>query len=303
MLSAPRLRRRAVSVVESSAWPREMHPVVQRIYAARGVTDPQDAQARLGRLLQPDALGGLGAAVELLRDALQREQRILVVGDFDADGATGTAVAVRGLRLLGAHHVDFRVPHRLLHGYGLSPELVADLEWPRPDLLLTVDSGIACVAGVAAANEAGMRVIVTDHHLPGSSLPAAAAIVNPNLEGDAFPSKAMAGVGVVFYLLLALRRALRDSGWFEPATRPEPDLSQLLDLVALGTVADMVPLDANNRILVQAGLRRIRNGQLQPGLQALFAIAQRRTDRACAADFGFSIAPRIMQGCSAQLSP
>lgn len=275
-----------------------MHPVLQRVYAGRGVLRPEDAQARLAQLMHPETLGGLEAATSLLADALRARQRILVVGDFDADGATGTAVALRGLRLFGAESVEFRVPHRLRHGYGLSPELVADiirgdLRGEAPDLLLTVDSGIACLRGVDAANAAGIRVIVTDHHLPGPSLPAAAAIVNPNLHGDAFPSKALAGVGVVFYLLLALRRRLRDEGWFAARGAPEPDLSPLLDLVALGTVADMVPLDANNRVLVQAGLRRMRAGQLQPGLRALANVSGRRLDRMSAADLGFALAPRV----------
>jgi single-stranded-DNA-specific exonuclease len=232
-------------------------------------------------------------AVALLAAAMQRGQRIVVVGDFDADGATGTAVAVRGLRLMGAQHVDFRVPHRIRHGYGLSPELVSDLQSQAPDLVLTVDSGIACHAGVAAANSAGIAVIISDHHLPGPTLPPAAAIVNPNLAGDEFPSKSLAGVGVVFYLLLALRRHLRGLDWFASVGVTEPDLSVLLDLVALGTVADMVPLDSNNRILVEAGLRRMRAGGAQVGIQALAQVANRRLDQINASDLGFALAPRI----------
>jgi single-stranded-DNA-specific exonuclease len=286
-----RLLRRAVP--DFTPWPADVHPVLQRVYAARGVVRPDDAEARLAQLLRPETLGGLDAAVSLLVAALREERRILVVGDFDADGATGTAVAVRGLRMLGARNVSFRVPHRIRHGYGLSPELVADLRGERPDLLLTVDSGIACLRGVEAANAAGMRVIVTDHHLPGEALPAAAAIVNPNLQGDAFPSKALAGVGVVFYLLLALRRALRGADWFVQQGMQEPDLAVLLDLVALGTVADMVPLDANNRVLVQAGLRRMRAGLLQPGLRALAQLAGRRLDRLSTSDLGYAIGPRL----------
>jgi single-stranded-DNA-specific exonuclease len=285
------VRRRAVPGF--APWGGDVHPVLQRVYAARGVTRAEQAQARLAQLLDPAALGGLDTATALLADALERGRRILVVGDFDADGATGTAVAVRGLRLLGADNVGYRVPHRLRHGYGLSPELVEDLRALAPDLLLTVDSGIACLRGVEAANAAGMQVIVTDHHLPGAQLPAAAAIVNPNLQGDAFPSKALAGVGVVFYLLLALRRRLREQGWFARRAYAEPDLSPLLDLVALGTVADMVPLDENNRVLVQAGLRRMRSGQLQPGLRALAECAGRRLDRLCSADLGFALGPRV----------
>jgi single-stranded-DNA-specific exonuclease len=283
------LKRRPIPTL--AGWPDTVHPVLQRVYAARGVADPLAAEPRLSNLLRPDALGGLDRAVVLLARAIEAHRRILVVGDFDADGATGTAVAVLGLLALGAEHVDFRVPHRLLHGYGLSAELVADLAQPLPDLLLTVDSGINCHAGVAAAKAAGIAVIVSDHHLPGAALPAADAIVNPNLDGDAFPSKALAGVGVVFYLLLALRRHLRDAGGF--GARREPDLTPLLDLVALGTVADMVPLDDNNRILVQAGLRRMRAGQARPGLRALAQVANRRMDRLNAADLGYAIAPRV----------
>jgi single-stranded-DNA-specific exonuclease len=285
------LRRR--SLPEFAAWPSAVHPVLQRIYAMRGVLTPERAELRLAQLLRPDALGGLALATSILADAIGARQRILVVGDFDADGATGTAVAVRGLRLLGAHHVNFRVPHRLRHGYGLSPALVADLGADTPDVLVTVDSGIACVRGVEAANRAGIRVIVTDHHLPGAQLPDAAAIVNPNLCDDAFPSKALSGVGVMFYLLLALRRRLREQGAFVPGVATEPDLSVLLDLVALGTVADMVPLDDNNRVLVQAGLRRMRAGQMQPGLRALAEVAGRRLDRIASSDLGYALGPRL----------
>lgn len=285
MNTPPILRRRPTPPCDG--WPDSVHPVLRRVYAARGIVDPLAAEPRLSNLLRPDALGGLDRAVALLADAIAQGRRILVVGDFDADGATGTAVAVQGLLALGAREVSFRVPHRLRHGYGLSPELVADLETPLPDVLLTVDSGINCHAGVAAAKAAGMTVIVSDHHLPGASLPAADAIVNPNVDGDAFPSKALAGVGVVFYLLLALRRHLRE------AQGRDADLTALLDLVALGTVADLVPLDDNNRILVQAGLRRMRAGQLRPGLRALAQIAGRRLDRLNAADLGYALAPRV----------
>ena len=283
-----RIRRRTQT--PQSPWPG-VHPVLQRVYAARGVEDPGQVRHRLSGMLPPAMLGGLDRAVALLADAIARQRRIWVIGDFDADGATGTAVAVRGLRLLGARHVGFRVPHRLRHGYGLSPELVADLAQDAPDLLLTVDSGIACIPGVAAAQAAGMQVIVTDHHLPGAQLPPADAIVNPNLPGDGFPSKALAGVGVMFYLLLALRAHLRGQGAFDAGD--EPDLATLLDLVALGTVADMVPLDANNRILVAAGLRRLRSGRGQPGLRALMQVAGRETAHAGSSDMGFALGPRI----------
>ena len=291
MLTSPLLRRREVP--DFAPWPDRTHAVLQRVYAARGVLHPDQAEVRLAQLLRPETMGGMDAATELLIEALRVQQRIVVVGDFDADGATGTAVAVRGLRMLGAANVGFRVPHRLRHGYGLSPELVEDLRELRPDLLVTVDSGIACIRGVEAANAAGMRVLVTDHHLPGATLPAAAAIVNPNLEGDAFPSKALAGVGVMFYLLLALRKRVREIGWFAQRGIAEPDLSCLLDLVALGTVADMVPLDANNRVLVQGGLRRMRVGQLQPGLRALAQLSGRKLDRLATADLGYAIGPRL----------
>ncbi|HRQ35770.1 MAG TPA: DHH family phosphoesterase, partial [Chiayiivirga sp.] len=283
------IRRRAPVV--TGDWPDAVHPVLRRVYAARGVTDIAQVRHRLGTLLPPGLLGGLDRAVELLVEAITDDLRICVIGDFDADGATGTAVAVRGLRLLGARQVSYRVPHRMRHGYGLSPALVADLADLAPDLLLTVDNGIACVPGVAAARAAGMRVIVTDHHLPGAQLPQADAIVNPNLRGDGFPSKALAGVGVMFYLLLALRAQLRAQGAF--AHGREPDLSVLLDLVALGTVADMVPLDENNRILVAAGLKRLRAGVAQAGLRALMQVSGRTPERLGSADLGFALGPRI----------
>jgi len=271
-------------------WPDDVPPALQRIYAARGVCTPAEGELKLARLLPPDALGQLSEAAELLAAAIAGRKHIVVVGDFDCDGATGTAVAVRGLRLLGATRVSYQVPHRVTHGYGLSPALVDHLEAFAPDVVLTVDSGIACHAGVAAAKARGWQVLVTDHHLPGETLPAADVIVNPNLGGDAFPSKALAGVGVVFYLLLALRRRLRDGGAF---AGNEPDLSSLLDLVAVGTVADLVALDYNNRLLVSAGLRRIRQGQCQPGLHALAELAGKDLAQLTASDIGFGIAPRL----------
>ena len=277
-------------VPDHSELPQSIPSVVRRVFAARGVLRPEDAELKLARLLPPDSMGQLQAAVEILADAISAQRHIVVVGDFDCDGATGTAVAVRGLRMLGATRVSYLVPHRIKHGYGLSPALVDDLVCLVPDLLLTVDSGIACHAGIAAARARGWQVLVTDHHLPGPELPAASVIVNPNLAGDTFPSKALAGVGVVFYLMLALRRHLRDAGSLEAA---EPDLSQLLDLVAVGTVADLVPLDPNNRVLVAAGLRRMRQGKCQPGLAALADVAGRPLDRLVAEDIGFGIAPRL----------
>lgn len=290
-----RFRRRAAEV--AGAWPEHVPPLLRRVYAARGITDPALAQPRLAQLLPPDALGGLEAALDLLSDAIASGSRILVVGDFDADGATACATAVRGLRMLGARDVRHAVPNRQVHGYGLSPALVEDLavhlreSAAPPPLLVTVDHGIACHAGVAAAKARGWRMLVTDHHLPGPALPPADAIVNPNLAGDAFPSKCLAGVGVIFYVLLALRARLRRGGAFADAA--VPDLSALLDLVAVGTVADLVPLDANNRALVAAGLRRLRAGQGCAGLQALVDVAGR--DAACltAADVAFAVAPRL----------
>lgn len=283
-----RLARR--SMPSHGPWPDSVPAVLQRVYAARGVTGPEQAQLALARMLAPDSLGNLDAAVALLVEAIACDRHIVVVGDFDCDGATGTAVAVRGLKMLGARRVSFRVPHRIRHGYGLSPALVAELVDIAPDLLLTVDSGIACHAGIAAAKARGWRVLVTDHHLPGAGLPQADAIVNPNLRDDRFPSKALAGVGVVFYLLLALRRHLRKAGAFAGT---EPDLACLLDLVAVGTVADLVPLDSNNRLLVSAGLRRMRQGHCQPGLAALAAVSGRSLEKLTAGDIGFCLAPRI----------
>jgi single-stranded-DNA-specific exonuclease len=271
-------------------WPESVPAVLQRVYAARGVLTPEQGELKLARLLPPEALGRIDAAVRLLADAIAAGRHIVVVGDFDCDGATGTAVAVRGLRLLGARRVGYQVPHRHRHGYGLSPALVDDLVALEPDLLLTVDSGIACHAGIAAARAKGWQVLVTDHHLPGERLPDADAIVNPNLVGDPFPSKALAGVGVMFYLLLALRRHLREAGGFPGG---EPDLATLLDLVAVGTVADLVPLDFNNRLLVSAGLRRLRSGQGQPGLVALAQLAGRELATLHAGDIGFAIGPRL----------
>ena len=284
------IRRRACTF-DAHAWPTAVHPVLARIYALRGLAADAPLDPKLASLADPSALGGLERACEILVDAIDRDRSICIVGDFDADGATGTAVAVRGLRLLGARDVRYRVPNRFTHGYGLSPGLVDDLAAESPDLIVTVDNGVACHAGVAAARARGMQVVVTDHHLPGVTLPDADAIVNPNLAGDAFPSKAIAGVGVMFCLLLALRASLRAHGRY--AGVAEPDLSPLLDLVALGTVADLVPLDANNRVLVAAGLRRIRAGRACAGIAALCRVAGRDMTRLIASDLAFALAPRI----------
>ena len=273
--------------------PGDLHPVLQRIYLARNITHATQLDQGLARLLPPAALKGLPEAVDLLATAVQDGQHILIIGDFDADGATSSALMVSALRRMGAQQVDFLVPNRFEFGYGLTPEIVAVAAQSSPDLIVTVDNGISSIDGVAAANRQGIRVLVTDHHLPGRELPAADAIVNPNQPGDSFPSKHLAGVGVAFYLLMALRGRLRDNGWFTQQKIAEPNLADYLDLVALGTVADLVPLDDNNRVLVQQGLQRIRAGRCRPGIQALLNIAGRNSARVVASDFGFAVGPRL----------
>ncbi len=288
MTSTPRIRRRDGAV--AGVWPDSVSPLLQRIYSARGARSMDEAHPRLAHLLSPSSLGGIDAASALLQHAIAADRHIVIVGDFDCDGATACAVGVRGLRMLGAKHVTPAVPNRMVHGYGLSPALVQELVGLKPDLLVTVDHGIACHAGIAAAKANGWQVLVTDHHLPGERLPPADAIVNPNLRGDAFPSKMLAGVGVMFYVLLALRHRLRAAGAF---AGDAPDLTELLDLVAVGTVADLVPLDANNRALVGAGLRRLRAGQGCAGLRALIEVSGRDPARLTTADIGFAIGPRL----------
>lgn len=292
MKPVARLRRRECAQPwnEPGQWPEMLAPLLRRLYAARGATTMELAQPRLAHLLAPDRMGGLDAAVALLAQAIAQDRHIVVVGDFDCDGATACAVGVRGLRMLGARRVSHAVPNRIVHGYGLSPALVEELAALGPELLVTVDHGIACHAGIAAAKSRGWDVLVTDHHLPGDTLPSADAIVDPNLRGDEFPSKALAGVGVMFYVLLALRRRLREQG---ALGEREPDLQVLLDLVAVGTVADLVPLDANNRALVGAGLRRLRAGQGCAGLRALIEVSQRDAGRLTASDIGYAIGPRL----------
>ncbi len=287
-MSTPQLRRRERKG-EPSGWPDSVHPILQQVYAARGVLTPGEVEHRLARMLSPQTLGGMREAVDLLVEAIRDDWSILIAGDYDCDGATGTAVAVRGLRLLGARRVSYAIPNRFVHGYGLSTALVASLQ-PTPQLIVTVDNGVASIAGVAAAKARGIRVIVTDHHLPGAQLPACDAMVNPNLAGDAFPSKALAGVGVMFYLLLALRARLLEQGAWVGA---KPDLSSLLDLVALGTVADLVPLDFNNRVLVEAGLQRMRCGRACAGITALVEAGKRSLATLCASDLGFIVGPRL----------
>jgi single-stranded-DNA-specific exonuclease len=279
-----------------------VHPLLARLFAARGVRTPDELDDALRHLLPPASLHGVDAAARLLADALAAHRRICVIADYDCDGATACAVALRGLKLLGARAdtLSYVVPDRALHGYGLTPAIV-DLALAQdpahpPELLLTVDNGIASLQGVAHARQRGLQVLVTDHHLPAVAdgaalLPEADVIVNPNQPGCGFPSKNLAGVGVMFYVLLALRAELRARGAFDAATQPR--LDALLDLVALGTVADVVRLDANNRRLVAQGLRRIRAGQMHAGIAALFAAAGRDPSRAGAFDFGFAIGPRV----------
>jgi single-stranded-DNA-specific exonuclease len=272
--------------------PSNLHPVLRRVYRARQVRTATELDCTLDRLLPPTRLLGMGHAVMLLERALREQRHILVVADFDADGATSCAVVVRALKLMGAQDVDYLVPNRFEYGYGLTPEIVELATQKNPDLLITVDNGISSVEGVRAARGHGMQVLITDHHLPGAVLPEADAIVNPNQPGDSFPSKHLAGVGVAFYLMLALRAQLRIAGWFG-ADRAEPNLANLLDLVALGTVADVVPLDANNRILVAQGLMRLNAGMGTPGVRALLAVAGRAPGRITATDLGFLAGPRL----------
>jgi single-stranded-DNA-specific exonuclease len=261
-----------------------------KIYAARGITDTQQLDTALTALTPPDQLKNVHDMARLLADAIAAHKKLLVIADYDADGATACAVAVRGLRAFGAD-IAFIVPNRFEYGYGLTPEIVQLAYQSQPDILLTVDNGIASVDGVAEANRLGMQVLVTDHHLPGDVLPDAACIVNPNQPGCAFPSKHLAGVGVMFYVLLALRAELRTRGAF--ATQPEPNLANLLDLVALGTVADVVKLDQNNRILVQQGLLRIRAGRACAGINALLRVAKKDPVRVSSQDLGFTVGPRL----------
>ncbi len=267
-----------------------VHPLLARLYAARGIQRAEELDTQLTTLLPPAGLKDIDKAVRQLADAIAAQQRILIVADYDCDGATACAVGIRALRAFGAK-VDYLVPNRFETGYGLSPEVARLAAAMQPDLLVTVDNGIASVDGVAEAQRLGMQVIVTDHHLPGDELPAAAAIVNPNQPGCTFPSKSIAGVGVMFYVMLALRAELRQRGAF--ADRPEPNLAELLDLVALGTVADVVTLDRNNRIFVAQGLARIRQRRMQPGVAALLQVAGREAARAGTFDLGFAVGPRL----------
>jgi len=273
-------------------WGQNLPPLLRRLYAARGVTSDDQLSYTLKHLASPMDLRGVDRAVALLAEAITNQQRVLVLGDFDADGATSTAVAMLGLGMLGLNHIDFRVPSRFSDGYGLTPGIIHRLreEGALPDLLVTVDNGIAAVEGVRAARGLGIRVVVTDHHLAGETLPEADAIVNPNQPGCPFLSKNAAGVGVMFYVLTALRKHLREQGLLP---EPQPNLGNLLDLVALGTVADVVPLDHNNRIFVEQGLRRIRQGEARPGILALLEVAGRDHTEISSTDLGFVVGPRL----------
>ncbi len=276
-----------------SALDTSIHPVLRRIYATRGVFQEGERRLELTDLLSPRLLKNSDRAAAMLADVMAADKHILVVGDFDADGATSCALFKLGLQAMGYASVDYLVPNRFEYGYGLTPEIVAVAATRNPDLIVTVDNGIASIDGVEAANAAGIDVLVTDHHLPGNALPAARCILNPNLPDCGFPSKALAGVGVVFYLLSALRAELRERGWFGSKQVPEPNMAQFLDLVALGTVADVVPLDQNNRRLVRHGINIIRSGRGRPGILALLEVAGRNPVTAVAGDLAFSAGPRL----------
>ncbi|MFB5745461.1 single-stranded-DNA-specific exonuclease RecJ [Cedecea sp. S5-13] len=291
MKQQTQLRRRAVD--SSVALPATLPSLLQRLYASRGVRDEQDLERGVKGMLPWQQLSGVDQAVVMLYNAFREGLRIIVVGDFDADGATSTALSVLALRSMGAENVGYLVPNRFEDGYGLSPEVVDQAHARGAQMIVTVDNGISSHAGVDRAHALGIPVLVTDHHLPGETLPAAEAIINPNLADCAFPSKSLAGVGVAFYLMLALRTHLRDNGWFEQRGLAIPNLAELLDLVALGTVADVVPLDTNNRILTWQGLSRIRAGKCRPGIRALLEVANREPHKIAASDLGFALGPRL----------
>lgn len=273
--------------------PDTIPPLLRRIYLNRGVSSVEQLEKAAKALHSYQQLHGIDAAVELLFKAIKQQKRIIVVGDFDADGATSSALSVLALRMLGSHNVDYLVPNRFEDGYGLSPEVVEQALAMNAEMIMTVDNGVSSIEGVRFAKQHGLSVLVTDHHLPGAELPEADAMVNPNLQQCAFPSKALAGVGVAFYLMMALCVHMRRCGWFAEQGMAEPKLMELIDLVALGTVADVVPLDENNRILVHQGLQRIRAGKARPGIQALIEVAKRDARKLVASDFGFALGPRI----------
>ena len=287
-----KIKRREIAAHSSSL--SEYPPLLQRIYAARGITDKKTLDKKLQAMHPFAQLENIDAACSRIAKAIQHHENILIVGDFDADGATSTALAVSALKVLGAARVDYLVPNRFKYGYGLTADLVVEAEnFKKPNLIITVDNGIASIDGVAKAKSLGIDVIITDHHLPGQVLPDAVAIVNPNQHGDKFPSKSIAGVGVIFYVMVALRRHLSDVGWFNSQKISEPNMAQFLDLVALGTIADVVSLDQNNRILVNQGLHRIQKGLCRAGIRALAEVSGRQLEHLRESDLGFAIAPRL----------
>ena len=285
------LRRRSAN--SNLDLPDSLHPLIQRIYSQRAVLNAEELELGLNNLLPPNRMAGMESAVDLLIDALQRQKHILIVSDFDVDGATSCALAIKALTEFGVKQVEYIVPNRFEYGYGLTPEIVALAKALNPYLLITVDNGTSSIDGVKAAKQAGIKVLITDHHLAAEELPSADAIVNPNLPSCEFPSKSIAGVGVIFYVMLALRTRLREMDWFADRGLQEPNMAALLDLVALGTVADVVPLDRNNRILIDEGLKRIRAGQTCPGILALLEVANRKVRQLSASDLGFSLGPRL----------
>ena len=292
------MRKKVISraLVSTEHLPSNLDETIKQIYASRGIASADELALNVSKLqgmVVETSLLGLDNACRILYQALLNKTRIVIVGDFDADGATSTALMMIALSYFGSDHHDFIVPNRFEYGYGLTPEIVELAEQQQAKLLITVDNGISCIAGVERAKALGMQVIVTDHHLPGQTLPNADAIVNPNQVGCNFPSKSLAGVGVAFYVMLALRKYCREQNYFIDHNIVEPNIAQLLDLVALGTVADVVSLDNNNRILVAQGLKRIRAGQTRPGIQALIEIANKNQQRLVASDFGFALGPRI----------
>jgi single-stranded-DNA-specific exonuclease len=285
---------RVVRSIENCPILHDLHPVLARVYAARGIKSAHDLDYQLTRLLHYRSLKNIELAAAILATAVIDQQRILIIGDFDTDGATSSALAVSALRSFGAMAVDYLIPNRFEYGYGLTPEIVElALVSKQPELIITVDNGISSHEGVAVAKKAGVQVVITDHHLPGAVLPNADAIVNPQLADDAFPSKNLAGVGVIFYVMLALRQALRERLWFDHCLRREPTMRPFLDLVAVGTIADLVTLDHNNRLLVYQGLQWIKSGQARPGIYALLKLAKRELTQLSAGDLGFCIAPRL----------
>ena len=278
---------------ENISFSKTVHPLIQKVFKQRPIAYANEIELGLNNLLSPEKFKGIDDAVRLLVAALEEQQRVLIVADFDADGATSCVVAIDCLRKFGLKQIDYVVPNRFEYGYGLTPEIVELGKLKRPDVIITVDNGISSLEGVATAKDAGISVVITDHHIAPSALPAAEAILNPNQPGCDFPSKCIAGVGVIFYLMLALRSRLRSLNWFEKTGISEPKLADQLDLVALGTIADVVPLDRNNRILVDEGLKRIRKGKTRPGIDALINISDRQREHLKASDVGFSLAPRL----------